>query len=200
MRKIHFLTCIAAFSLLSSCDNNKSGNNAEMTTEDGVLAEEGRNMDERLDGADIDTQNDGIDFVKEAAVGGMLEVELGKLAQQKASSKSVKDFGQRMVTDHGKANSKLKTLATEKSIDIPATLPAKEQEEIDQLAELSGQEFDQQYINMMVEDHHKDIDAFENASKEVQDTAIRNFASSTLPVLKEHLQIVNDINQQLQNM
>lgn len=126
-------------------------------------------------------------FVMEAAQGGMMEVELGRLAAQKASSAEVKAFGQRMVTDHSKANDQLMALAANKGLTISKTLPADMQKEHDKLAGLSGAEFDRMYMQHMLKDHKKDVSEFEKESQKATDTGVRSFAQQTLPVLREHL-------------
>jgi putative membrane protein len=126
-------------------------------------------------------------FVMEAAQGGMMEVELGRLAAEKASSAEVKAFGQRMVTDHSKANQQLMTLASNKGITLSRTLPADKQKERDKFANLSGAEFDRMYMQHMLKDHHKDISEFEKQSQKGADSSLRSFAQQTLPVLREHL-------------
>jgi putative membrane protein len=104
-------------------------------------------------------------FVKEAAIGGMAEVELGRLAADKASSDQVKKFGQRMVDDHGRANDELKTLAQNKNIDLPSSLDAKHQATMDRLSKLSGDAFDRAYMSEMVKDHRMDVNEFRNEAK-----------------------------------
>jgi putative membrane protein len=126
-------------------------------------------------------------FVEQAASGGMMEVELGKLAQQKAQSAAVKAFGQHMVTDHGKANERLAALATSKGIAVPRTMNEKHQAAVDGLAKLSGAEFDRKYIDTMVKDHEKDVTDFEHQLKQGQDADLKKFAEETLPTLREHL-------------
>jgi putative membrane protein len=126
-------------------------------------------------------------FVKEAAEGGMMEVELGRLATEKASSADVKAFGQRMVTDHSKANQKLMDLASNKGITLSKTLSTDMQKERDRFAKLSGAEFDRMYMQHMVKDHKKDVSEFEKESQKATDTGVRSFAEQTLPTLKEHL-------------
>src|SRR5512140_2380360 len=91
-------------------------------------------------------------FVKKAAVGGMAEVELGTLAKDKASSDQVKQFANRMVTDHGKANDELKTLAQNKNITLPTDLDAKHKAVRDRLSKLSGEQFDRAYMQAMLKD------------------------------------------------
>jgi putative membrane protein len=126
-------------------------------------------------------------FMKEAAQGGMAEVELGRLAQQKASSDDVKKFGQRMVDDHSKANDKLKELANAKGVNLPQSLNAKDQATKDRLSKLSGEQFDKAYMTDMLKDHKKDISAFQSESNMGHDVDVKNFATQTLPTLRDHL-------------
>ncbi|MGZ9031671.1 MAG: DUF4142 domain-containing protein, partial [Burkholderiaceae bacterium] len=95
-------------------------------------------------------------FVEKAAMGGMAEVELGNLAQQKASSDQVKQYASRMVQDHGKANDELKQIATSKGIDLPTALDKKHRSDVDRLGKMSGAQFDRAYMSHMVDDHKKD--------------------------------------------
>ena len=138
-------------------------------------------------------------FMEEAATGGMMEVELGNMAQEKASSQEVKDFGERMVTDHTKAGDELKSLAQEKSVTLPDSMTAKQQRSVKKLSALSGQEFDQEYMKMMVKDHEKDVKTYQKASENVPDPTVQDFAAKTLPTLKEHLQEAENVNEQLRS-
>lgn len=132
-------------------------------------------------------------FVKEAAQGGMAEVELGQLAVQKASNQDVKKFGQRMVDDHGKANDKLKEIASIKGITLPASPDAKQKATKERLSKLSGEQFDKAYMTDMLKDHKKDVAAFQNESNTGKDSDIKNFAAETLPTLRDHLKDAQDI-------
>src|SRR5438105_2218666 len=104
-------------------------------------------------------------FVMEAARGGMAEVELGQLASQKAQSDQVKQFAQRMVQDHGKANDELKSLAQQKNITVPTGLDAKHKATHDRLSKLSGAQFDRAYMQDMLQDHRKDVNDFRRESQ-----------------------------------
>lgn len=132
-------------------------------------------------------------FIKEAAAGGMMEVELGRIATQKAASADVKSFGQRMVDDHSKANDQLKSIATQKGVTLPTTLPADMQQEMDKMAKLSGAEFDKMYMSHMVKDHKKDVAEFEKESTKASDSTLKSFVQNTLPTLREHLQMAQTI-------
>jgi len=125
-------------------------------------------------------------FVKEAAAGGMAEVKLGQLAQQKAASPYVKAFGQRMADDHGKVNDELHRLAADKNVPLPKGLDSKHQALYDRLSKLSGHQFDQTYMSEMVKDHKADIAEFQKAAHS-SDPQVKAFASKTLPTLEDHL-------------
>ncbi|HYG98354.1 MAG TPA: DUF4142 domain-containing protein [Terriglobales bacterium] len=133
-------------------------------------------------------------FVQKAAAGGMLEVQLGKLAQEKAADQQVKDFGKRMEDEHSKANEQLMGIANTMGVTPPSSLPAKEQAKVDKLSKLSGADFDRQYMTMMVSEHRKDVRDFQRASKTAKDESLKNFATSTLPTLQEHLKQAQELH------
>jgi len=133
------------------------------------------------------------DFVMDAAMGGMLEVELGRVAAQQGTSEAVKQFGQRMVDDHSKANSELMTLASSKGVTLPAALDDKHRQEVTKLSAMSGAEFDRAYAKLMLSDHKKDVSEFEKQSTRATDPDIKAFATKTLPTLKEHLQLATTL-------
>jgi putative membrane protein len=128
-------------------------------------------------------------FVQKAAAGGMAEVEMGKLAQDKATVDQVKQFGARMVQDHSKANDELKQVAGTKGVQLPAGPDAQAQAEMKKMQGMSGASFDKHYMDHMVADHKKDIAAFESEAKSGKDPEVKAFAQKTLPTLKEHLQL-----------
>ena len=140
------------------------------------------------------TRNPDHSFVEKAALGGMAEVELGNLAQQKASSDQVKQFASRMVEDHGKANDELKQIASSKGIDLPTALDRKHRSDVDRLGKMSGAQFDRAYMSHMVDDHKKDVADFKKASTSAKDGDVKGFASKTLPTLQEHLQLAQKTN------
>jgi putative membrane protein len=133
------------------------------------------------------------DFAKEAAQGGMAEVKLGQLAEDKGQSDAVKNFGKKMVDDHSAANDKLKAVASNEKVDLPAAIDKHDQKTYDKLSQLSGAAFDRAYAKDMVKDHEKDIDAFKQEASGGQNQAIKNFASETLPTLQEHLKMAKEM-------
>jgi putative membrane protein len=132
--------------------------------------------------------SEDIEFVLDAAKGGMAEVQLGKLATEHGQSDEVKKFGQRMVDDHTKANEELKSIAESKSIKLPDELEGKDKALMTRLEKLNGTAFDRAYMNAMVTDHQKDVNEFKKESNAGRDPQVKSFASSTLPTLEEHLQ------------
>jgi putative membrane protein len=132
-------------------------------------------------------------FARKAAEGGLAEVKLGQLAQEKGATQTVKNFGQRMVTDHSKANDQLKSVASAQNIPLPSALHGRDRITDDRLSKLSGATFDHAYARDMVRDHEKDIAVFEAEAKHGKNSSIRNFAAQTLPTLRAHLRLARAI-------
>jgi putative membrane protein len=127
------------------------------------------------------------DFAVNTAIAGMTEIQAGQMAEQKTKAKDVKEYADLMVKDHTAAADKLKAIATQKNITLPATLTPDAQKDLDNLQQETGSKFDKDYMAMMVSDHKKVIGAFENESKNGSDADIRAFADSTLHTLRIHL-------------
>ena len=136
-------------------------------------------------------------FAKNAAQGGMAEVKLGELAQQKASSEAVKSFGKRMVDDHSKAGSKLKATAQSENITLPTELKAADQAAYDRLSKLSGPAFDRAYIAGMVKGHKAVAAEFRKESMHGKDSDIKAWAEKTLPTVEHHLMMATEDQKQL---
>jgi putative membrane protein len=132
-------------------------------------------------------------FMMEAGAGGMAEVEMGRLAATKAQSAEVKAFGQRMVRDHSKANSELMLLAKRKGVTLPSGLNEEQKAMKEKLSNLSGADFDREYMSMMVDDHDKDVKAFEDKAGNAADPDLKHFVVKTLPTLKMHQSMANKI-------
>ncbi|WP_018621087.1 DUF4142 domain-containing protein [Spirosoma luteum] len=190
MKKISLLILLAVSTLsFQACDNKKKESDSMENAE-----EANENKEDAGRGQSEDTS----EFAMKAANGGMMEVELGRMAQEKGMSKDVKEFGAMMVADHSKANEELKTLATAKNITLPATLGEDMQEDVNELAKLSGKEFDKKYVSMMVDDHKEDINAFKKAAEDNNvDPEIKAFAAKTLPTLQQHMDRINAIDKMM---
>ena len=136
-------------------------------------------------------------FVTEALKHGMAEVELGKLASEKASNDQVKQFGKRMADDHGKANEELQKIAQDKGITAPSELDAKHRRLHDRLSKMSGAEFDRAYMGEMVKDHRNDVKEFQREASRAKDPDVKGYASKTLPTLQEHLKQAETVRSQV---
>jgi putative membrane protein len=192
MRRVLILavTLVAVVVALSGCggDGNTNANagNANATRSEANSNNANTSRNVALSSADRE-------FMSEAATGGLAEVELGRLAAQKGQSADVKRFGQRMVDDHSKANDELKQLAARKGITLPTDLKDEQKKDKDKLSNLSGAEFDKEYMKLMVDDHDKDVKAFQSEAKDGGDADVKAFASKTLPTLEEHQRMAREI-------
>jgi len=134
-------------------------------------------------------------FIQEAAAGGLMEVELGKVALQKSSNDQVREMAQHIIDDHTKANERLQALAQAKGVDTPTQLDAKHQKQVDKLQKLSADRFDREYTALMVSDHKQDIKEFRRAAAHAGDADLKQFAAGTLPTLEQHLRMAESAKQ-----
>jgi predicted outer membrane protein len=126
-------------------------------------------------------------FMEKAAAAGMAEVETGKLAASKAQNPDIKAFGQQMVDDHSKANDELKALASQKGVQLPASLDRKHAGEMKKLEKLTGADFDREYIrNAGTRDHADARKLFQKAQKDAKDPDVKAFADKYAPVIAKH--------------
>jgi putative membrane protein len=139
-------------------------------------------------------------FAQEAAQGGQLEVQLGQLAVQNGHSDAVKQFGQRMVDDHSKANDKLMALAAKDNLTLPTQLDAQHQAIVDRFKNMSGAAFDKAYIQDMVKDHEEDIAAFRKEARMGSNPDLKSFATTTLPTLEDHLRLARQDDTKIMSM
>lgn len=160
---------------LASCGNK--------TTDSEEIAEE--QNEEKFE--DNKAEKDA-EFAVAAADGGMLEVQLGKLAQSNGASDAVKMLGEMMANDHSKANDELKALASQKNISLPSGLSEDSQESYNDLAEKTGMEFDEAYTEFLVKDHEKDIDEFRKQAENGCDADLKSWAAGKVPTLEQHLE------------
>ncbi len=136
-------------------------------------------------------------FMKQAALGDEAEVQLGQMAQAKASSPAVKSFGQRMMKDHSDSSDKLKNIAESQHISLPVELDPQHKETAADLSRLSGPQFDQAYMQLMVQEHTTDVDQFKKEAANAHDDTVKQFATATLPILQSHLNEAQQIERQL---
>lgn len=177
-----FLFILAAPFLMTACNNEAkdsvekadSTNKAKMDTSEN-------------NPPTISTDEESTRFLVDAANGGMAEVDLSKLASEKASNPKVKDFAAMMVMDHTAANTEVKNLAARRNVTLPSTTGDDKKKTYDDLKAKNGADFDKAYMKTMVDDHEATVNLFEKASNNVKDTDVKAFVDNTLPKLKVHL-------------
>lgn len=203
MKKLIAITIVAS-SMVMACTNTQERRTASdslYTTSDAVDSmgrvdvttpdEYNRN---RVPGTVAVLRTDDSAFVMKALQGSMMEVELGKLAQQNTSNPRVKAFGEMMINDHQSAGNELRQIIGEKGWNIRTDDHSGHRDELKKLSDEKGADFDKKYISMMEKDHKKDIEEFEKAGEKLADPELKAFIQKTLPVLHKHMDSVNSIN------
>ncbi|HEY9772759.1 MAG TPA: DUF4142 domain-containing protein [Planktothrix sp.] len=137
-----------------------------------------------------------IELLSNIAKDGMLEVDLGKIAEKQAKSPAVQKFAKHMVTDHSNANDMLKAAAEKDKVALPIDISKKQKEKKDALAALSGAEFDKKYMETMVAGHKQAVAAV-TKEKDTGSGACQTWAKETLPTIEEHMKEANQIEAQL---
>jgi putative membrane protein len=133
-------------------------------------------------------------FMKDAAADGMAEVRMGRMALDKSADAGVKALAQRIVDDHTRANDQLESLAARKQTSLPAAPTADAQREGQRLMAMKGSAFDRAWAKDMVSDHQKAVKLFTSASTTATDSEVKAFAGTTLPTLKTHLQMAEQLS------
>ncbi len=128
-------------------------------------------------------------FIRQAAIGGQAEVELGKLAQQKGNSEAVRDFGKRMVSDHSKANDQLMRVQKDADPSTPKEPDPEHKRIRDDLNKASGKEFDIAYLASQIQDHQKTANLLLWEISSGQSAELTKYAADTLPTVMAHLEI-----------
>jgi putative membrane protein len=139
-------------------------------------------------------------FVRQVSGGSMIEAELGKLAEQKATSESVKKLAGMIVNDHIKTDNQLKTLAMKNSIPVADAMTDENRKDLDDLNSLTGASFDKEFIKLIVNDYQNDIRQFQSASSSVKNPELKNWINKTLPALKSRLTEAQRIQKELNMM
>lgn len=189
MKKLMYVMAISALAFQACSGGNKDAkesadslNKAKDTTTN-VAATGGIAVD------DADAK-----FTTQAAVGGMAEVELGKMALEKSSNAQVKEFATMMVKDHGMANTELMAIAKQKNITLPSTVDDEHKKKMDDLSKKTGANFDKAYVSAMVDGHKSTLKLMEDESKDGKDADLKSFATKTAPIVQTHLTMINKIN------
>ena len=192
MKRLFLPALLAAALVIAGCSQNRANPRNENGENQSTAGQDTAGGGSNNGSANaLNPEDKG--FAQKAATGGQAEVALGNLALQKASSPKVKEFAQRMVTDHTNANQELQQIAGKKDLDLPTMVPTEAQEEQDKLSKLSGAAFDKEYIRYEVQDHQQDVQEFQKASSEVSDSELKQFATQTLPIIQEHLKMAQQL-------
>ena len=134
------------------------------------------------------------EFVRMASADNLAEINIGRMAEKQATDQKLKDFGQRLVRDHTKANDELNKLANQVNFRPAQKMDAKHEKLANQLAQLRGADFDRAFLKDMVKDHEKAVSLFEAEAKNGTNADVKAYAAKTLPTLKEHLKIARDLS------
>jgi putative membrane protein len=134
-----------------------------------------------------------VTFLKQLAIGGRAEVELGKLAGERSSVANITTFGKRMVKDHGDANGKLASLARSAKVSLPDGLDAEHEAARTELQAQNGANFDRKYIESQIKDHQKAVELLIHEIGSGQHAGVRQFAAQTLPAVMEHLDMAKSL-------
>jgi putative membrane protein len=129
------------------------------------------------------------DFMKTAAASGQYEVELARLAAEKATDPAIKSYAGMLVEHHTGVNDQLRQMAVNANVPLPSGVPTAKQQNLDKLSQASGKEFDKQFVQTITRDHKEDIALFERATRDAKNSEVRSFAQATLPTLQAHLTV-----------
>lgn len=192
MKSTHYYLFVTGIALLSAC------NDAKKTTDesaDTAMHTTDTTLSKNKDAADLDTVD--VSFFKNAAYGGLVEVESSQKIIQTTSSKDIKALAEMIVKDHEQANTELKALAESKGYMLPKALPQVKIEEIRKMDNYKNEGKNDYYIRLMIKEHQNAIDLFTAANRST-DKEISSFAATKLPALKAHYQHAMKIDSALQ--
>lgn len=186
MKTITFKLLLMAIPLIMMACGGQSNRSGNTSDNDTTMVRDTANKTATLVNDNDASSNKDEDFIQDAVSGGLMEVELGRYAQQNAQNPRVRNFGAMMVRDHSKANEELKALLTQKNITVPATMDDKHHDKMTDIQKKTGADFDKDYISEMVDDHDKDVDRFKKFAENGTDPELKSFAAKTLPILLMH--------------
>jgi putative membrane protein len=195
-----FVSYAFACCILCACNNNNQPKDAVDSAKKDNAEKQPEAIKDSLNKGDtvkttaITVDKNDADFAVEAADGGTMEIEYGRMAQSKGYNERVKNFGAMMVKDHGMMADKLKKLAMSKNITLPTEMDNKKQKKMMDLSAKQGKDFDKAYLNMMLDDHKEDLKAFKKAAEKCADPDLKSFAADAVPVIQKHLDSVKAIS------
>jgi putative membrane protein len=148
----------------------------------------GAQMDVQSDpsGSTLDSKTDTQTFLTIAAEEQQVAIALGQLAAKLASSEKVKNFGSKMVEDHKKVRREAEELASKHKVSLPTKLTPEDKKKVDEMSKLSGYEFDRAYMTFTLQNHETNLEEFQRHVDTMRYPDLREWFSSTLPVLRAH--------------
>ena len=191
MKKISFV--LLALPIVFACNNTgkdsveKADSANEAKSDTGTSYNNDTAKNKMNNGGVLAVDQSTADFMVKVADVGMTEVKLGRIAQEKANSKRIRDFGEMMAKDHTQAGDELKSLARRKNVALPDSIGSEHRNKIDNLEKKNAKDFDRAYIDMMVDGHQSTVNDFEKASNNTKDPDVKAWVDKTLPTLKMHL-------------
>ena len=199
MKKLFLMTVVISGLFITSCNSGEKTADGNTTTSsdslDSKKVAEDRN-DKKFEDSTIENDSK---FAVKAADGGMMEVELSKLALTKSTSPEIKKYAKMMVDDHTAANNELKKLAGSKNISVPAAVSTNKQEKLTDFMKKTGNDFDKDYISYMVSDHKDVVDLFKKQAEKGKDAELKAWAASKLSTLEHHLQMAQSTEDLVKN-
>lgn len=195
------VTALSACCMAQGMQAPGAGNNQRFpgTSQQQIPANQGQidpNMPPSMS-HDTSMKSPDQDFIMKAAQGGLAEVKLGNIAKQNGGNDAVKQFGDKMVSDHSQANDQLRQLAQQKGISLPSNPSMKDRRLSKSLAAKHGADFDKAYIHDMVKDHEQDVAEFRQEAENGKDPDVKAWAQKTLPTLEQHLANAKQIASQV---
>jgi putative membrane protein len=193
MKNINLLTLlVAAVCSLSSCHSPESNSNGSKTTatvpdmqQQAGTAKPSNDTSAQGISMQMKVDDDEVAFLKTVALGGMMEVESGKVAQANSKNPAVIAFARQMVTDHSRANAELKSLAENFRVLLPDAFPSAQRAHLDEMKKMKGATFDQHYMDMMIKDHAQTVAIFKSGES-LKTKEIKDFAKKVLPTIEGH--------------
>ena len=189
MKKISFVLLVLP--IVFACNNGSKDSVGKADSANEAKSDTGTKYNDTANkmssGGTIAVDQSTADFMVKVADVGMTEVKLGRIAQEKAANKRIKDFGEMMAKDHTQAGDELKSLARRKNVTLPDSIGSEHRNKIDNLEKKNAKDFDRAYIDMMVDGHQATVNDFEKASNNTKDPDVKSWVDKTLPTLKMHL-------------
>ncbi len=191
------IIAVAAVSLAAcGSDRNRTATNSGANTGTEMARNTGAGTTGTADrtAANANLSSTDREFVNKAAETGMAEVELARLGEQKGSSDQVKDFAKKLADDHTKANDELKRIAGDMNVNLPSEMDSRDRKALDRLQNLSGAQFDREFLRMAQQHHQQDVQLFQHQAKNGENEQLKSFASNTLPTLQNHLETARSMH------